>query len=160
MLYYELAFWETKEKVYNFTTMCYTLQRLTWETNEKVYNFTTMCYTLQMANIKEMKEYTRTGTNLYYVIKKMGKISPYEAQPPLSRMTNEAAVQMTMRWLAERRGKGRMMQLRLHNKTKTVMHYVGMRAYTKRAWFLCVHDLRLKVVSERMCGNPQPHATH
>jgi len=64
-----------------------------------------------------------------------------EIRKALAAMTNDAAIRLVMRWLAERKGKSIIMQLRMHNEDQSIMHYIGVRTYTQRVYFLYVQDL-------------------
>jgi len=91
-----------------------------------------------MAVIQEIRQYVNTGKNAHHILIKTGASSIEEVQRPLAVMSNESAVRLVTRWMSERKGKSAIVQLQLQNKQKSIMHYIGLRAYTQHLYFLHV----------------------
>jgi len=80
------------------------------------------------------------------ILGKTGASSIEEVQTPLAAMPNETAIHLVMRWMAERKRKSAIIQLQLHNKEKSIMHYIGVRANAQHLCFLYgVTDLRISM---------------
>ena len=54
---------------------------------------------------------------------------------------NEEVLYMVYKWLATPSGKVKTVQLRIHNDSQNIMHYVGFQAHTKHIYVRYVHDL-------------------
>jgi len=54
---------------------------------------------------------------------------------------NEEVLRMVYKWLATQTGKVKTVQLRIHNDSQNIMHYVGFQAHAKHVYVRYVHDL-------------------
>jgi len=62
-------------------------------------------------------------------------------QKPFEEVENEEVLKMIYKWLAIQSEKVKTVQLRIHNDSQNIMHYVGFQAHNKHVYERYVHDL-------------------
>ena len=60
---------------------------------------------------------------------------------PFEEVENEEVLRMIYKWFANQSGKVKTVQLRIHNESEKIMHYVGFQVHVRHVYVRYVHDL-------------------
>jgi len=94
-----------------------------------------------MANIRLLKEYANIGASVYAMLKATRIEGRSKLQKPFEQVDPKEVILMIDKWLCERTGRMTTVQLRMHDPSHSIMHYVGLRAHRRHIYVLYVHDL-------------------
>ena len=114
-----------------------------------------------MANIKMLKEYAETEASIYAAFKATRIEDRNQLQKPFDQLSPNEVTPTLLKWLCEREGRRVTVQLRIHNPSCAIMHYVGIKAHRQHIYTLYVllYTICLQVVNKQhMCGNRQPRS--
>ena len=65
-----------------------------------------------------------------------------DLQRPFELIDPKEVIPIIYKWLSERKGRLTTIQLRMHDPSHCIMHYVGLRAHRRHVYVLYVHDLQ------------------
>ena len=94
-----------------------------------------------MASMLMLQDYADTGANIYKVFDAIQLKDSRNWHKPFEEVENEEVLRMVYKWLATHSGKVKTVQLRIHNDSQNIMHYVGFQAHAKHVYVRYVHDL-------------------
>jgi len=69
-----------------------------------------------------LKEYGKTGASAYLFLKKIRISMSEDMRKSVDQLSPGVVITLMFKWLAEREGKAVMLQLRMHDATRSVMH--------------------------------------
>jgi len=98
-------------------------------------------YMLQMASILMLQNYADTGANIYKVFDVIQLKDSRNWHNPFEEVENEEVLRMVYKWLATQSGKVKTVQLRIHNDSQNIMHYVGCQVHATHVYVRYAHDL-------------------
>jgi len=94
-----------------------------------------------MASIQMLREYAKTGGSIYAMLKATRIEDKSKPQKPFEQVDPKEVILMIYKWSCERPGRLTTVQLRMHDHSHDIMHYVGLRAHRKHIYVMYVHDL-------------------
>ena len=88
-----------------------------------------------------LQDYADTGANIYKVFDAIQLKDSRNWHKPFEEVENEEVLRMVYKWLATHSGKVKTVQLRIHNDSQNIMHYMGFQVHAKHVYIRYVHDL-------------------
>jgi len=97
-------------------------------TVQKECNALMHVYVLQMTSIRMLREHAKTGASAYTTFKATRIEDRSKLQIPFEQLNSKEIMSMIYKWLCEQGGNVATLQLRMHDRSGAIMHYVGIRA--------------------------------
>jgi len=94
-----------------------------------------------MTSILMLQDYADRGANIYKVFDTIQLKDPRNWHKPFQEVENEEVLRMIYKWLANQSEKVKTVQLRMHNDSQNIIHYVGFQAHNRHVYVRYVHDL-------------------